>query len=52
MERNTKKHASFEAFTAVKFQVTVFWIVTPCSAVVGYQHFESNKQQKQKAIST
>jgi len=27
---------SFEVFTAVKIQVEVFWVVTPCS-VVGYQ---------------
>jgi hypothetical protein len=26
-------HASFEAFTAVTFQVEVFWVVTPCDAV-------------------
>jgi len=31
-------HVNFEAFTAVIFQVEVFWVVTPCSAVVGYQH--------------
>jgi len=30
---------SYEAFTAVIFQVEVFWVVTPCSAVVGYQLF-------------
>jgi hypothetical protein len=29
----------FEVFTAVKIQVEVFWIVTPCRFVVGYQHF-------------
>jgi hypothetical protein len=23
----------------VKFQVEVFWVVTPCSVVVGYKHF-------------
>jgi hypothetical protein len=28
-----------EAFKAVMFQVEVFWVVTPCSVVVGYQHF-------------
>jgi hypothetical protein len=28
----------FQAFTAVKIQVEVFWIVTPCSDV-GYQRF-------------
>jgi hypothetical protein len=31
--------ARFEAFTAVTFQVMVFWVVTPCSVVVGYQCF-------------
>jgi hypothetical protein len=31
--------ASFETFTAVMFQVEVFWIVTPCSVVVGYRRF-------------
>jgi hypothetical protein len=24
-------------FTALKMQIEVFWIVTPCSVVVGYQ---------------
>jgi hypothetical protein len=33
---NIKMDASFEAFTAVKIQVEVFWVVTPCSVVVGY----------------
>jgi hypothetical protein len=28
--------ARFEAFTAVKFQVEVFWVVTPCSVAVGH----------------
>jgi len=31
--------ASFETFTAVIFQVEVFWAVAPCSVVVGYQRF-------------
>jgi len=31
--------ASFEFFTAVIFQVEVFWMVTPCSVVIGYQRF-------------
>jgi hypothetical protein len=26
-----KIHARFEVFTGVKFQVKVFWVVTPCS---------------------
>jgi hypothetical protein len=33
------EHASFEASTEVMFQVEVFWVVTPCSVVVGYQRF-------------
>jgi hypothetical protein len=30
----------FDVFTAMKFQVEVFWVVTPCNFVVGYQLFE------------
>jgi len=26
---------TFEVFKAVKFQVEVFWLVTPCCVVVG-----------------
>jgi hypothetical protein len=39
--QNPKFHyrTTFEAFAAVTFQVDVFWIVTPCSVVVGYQRF-------------
>jgi hypothetical protein len=33
---------SFDTFTAVVFQVEVFWVVTPCSVVVGYQGFFSS----------
>jgi hypothetical protein len=29
----------FEVFTGVKLQVEVFWIVTPCIVVLGYQRF-------------
>jgi len=32
---------SSKAFAAVIFQVDVFWIVTPCNVVVGYQRFRS-----------
>jgi hypothetical protein len=32
----------FEVFTAVIFQVEVFWTVTPCSVVVGYQRFRGS----------
>jgi hypothetical protein len=28
------------AFTAVKIQVEVFWVVTPCNVVAGYHSFE------------
>jgi hypothetical protein len=31
--------ASLEAFSVVMFQVEVFWGVTQCSVVVGYQRF-------------
>jgi hypothetical protein len=33
------RNAKSEVFTAVKIQVDVFWFVTPCSVVVGYQRF-------------
>jgi len=35
-------HATFQAFTEVNIQVEVFWVVTPCSIVVGYYHFRSS----------
>jgi hypothetical protein len=31
--------AGFEVLTAVMLQVEVFWVVTPCNIVVGYQCF-------------
>jgi hypothetical protein len=31
--------ARFEVFTAVIFHVEVFWVVTPCNVVLGYQRF-------------
>jgi len=31
----------FEVFTVVKIQVEVFWAVTPCSVMVGYQSSRS-----------
>jgi len=31
--------ASFEIFTAMKIHVTAFWVVTPCTDIVGYLHF-------------
>jgi hypothetical protein len=36
--------AKFEVFTAVKIHVEVFWVVTPCSVVVGYQHPEDRSR--------
>jgi hypothetical protein len=30
--------AKFEVFTAVRFQVMVFWVVTPCIDVLRYLH--------------
>jgi hypothetical protein len=35
----TRIDATFGVFTAVKIQVDVFWVLTPCSVVVGYQRF-------------
>jgi hypothetical protein len=29
----------FQAFKEAMFEVEVFWIVTPCSVVVGYRRF-------------
>jgi hypothetical protein len=29
----------FEAFMVVKIEAKVFWVVIPCSVVVGYQQF-------------
>jgi hypothetical protein len=34
-----QKYFRLEVFRAVKIQVEVFWVVTPCSAIIGYQHF-------------
>jgi hypothetical protein len=31
--------ARFEVLTAVNIQVEVFWVVMPCSVVVGHQRF-------------
>jgi hypothetical protein len=31
--------ASFKGFTVVMIKVEVFWVVTPCSIVVGYRRF-------------
>jgi hypothetical protein len=33
------KTARFEVFTAMKIKVAVFWVVTTCNDVVGYQSF-------------
>jgi hypothetical protein len=34
-----KAASRFQVFTAVKIHVEVFWVVTPCSVVVGYERF-------------
>jgi hypothetical protein len=34
-----EQYSKFEVFTVVKFQVEFFWVVTPCSAAVGYYSF-------------
>jgi hypothetical protein len=33
------KYVGLKIFTIVKIEVMVFWVVVPCSVVVGYQHF-------------
>jgi hypothetical protein len=39
-DRQTEEFdARFEVFTAVKIQVQVYWVLTPCSVVVGYRRF-------------
>jgi len=35
----TIKNVRFETFTAMKIQVEVSWVVTPCSTGLGYQRF-------------
>jgi len=32
-------YVRFEVFMAVKIQIEVFWVVMPCSVVLGYKHF-------------
>jgi hypothetical protein len=38
-QREAKKAVRFKFLTAVKIQVEVVWVVTPCKVVVGYQRF-------------
>jgi len=35
-----QKYHTDEVFTAIKIQVEVYWVVTPCSVAVGYHRFE------------
>jgi len=35
--------AIFEFFTAVKIQVQISWVMTPCNVTVRYQHFGSGR---------
>jgi len=34
-----KRKMQFDTFTAMMFQVEIFWVATPCIVMVGYQHF-------------
>jgi hypothetical protein len=34
--KHTELNMRFEVFPTEKIQVKLFWVVTPCSAVVGY----------------
>jgi hypothetical protein len=36
---HSKQLIRFEVFTTIEIQVQFFWVVTPCSVVVGYQRF-------------
>jgi hypothetical protein len=36
------KNVRFEVFIVVKIQVTVFWVLTPHSVTVGYQHYRGS----------
>jgi hypothetical protein len=40
IERKVINCGRYEVLTAVKMQIEVFWVVTPCDIVVGYQRFE------------
>jgi hypothetical protein len=46
MRRNTviykQMPSTLEVSTAMKIQVEVFWIVTPCSFAVGYQLYDED----------
>jgi hypothetical protein len=35
----TTFHATLLVFSAIKIQVVVSWVLTPCSVAVGYQPF-------------
>jgi hypothetical protein len=37
-----RPNARFDAFRAVKIQAVVFWVVTPCSVVVGTNVSDAN----------
>jgi len=39
--------ARFEVYVAVKIQIEVFWVVTPCHVVVGYRPFVYIFRQRQ-----
>jgi len=41
MVQTKSKNARFEVSVVVKIQAEVFWIVIPCSVVIGYRHFKS-----------
>jgi hypothetical protein len=40
-EIKSESDVNFEAFMAVVVQVEVFWVVMPCSVVVGSQPFRA-----------
>jgi hypothetical protein len=38
--RDNTTYTSFVVFTEVMLQVGVFWVVTPCNVVVGYERLQ------------
>jgi hypothetical protein len=46
MKQNIVDVARFGAFTAMKIQIEVLWVVTLCGFVVGYYHYTKSQPRK------